>query len=60
MEIGDSVNVLDTSNNKILSGYVRKLEQGKTQVWIDRFKNLMWFESDGTTRLGRFKLMGRA
>lgn len=59
MVVGDEVDVLDTSNDRVLQGFVRIREAGKVQAYITRFKNTMWFDEDGETRLGRFRLVGR-
>lgn len=56
---GDTVVVLDTSNKRELEGFVRMLDGKRVQVYITRFKNTMWFDEGGLTRLGRFKLQGR-
>lgn len=57
---GDTVVVLDTSNQRELEGFVRMLDGKRVQVYITRFENTMWFDESGLTRLGRFKLQGRA
>lgn len=57
--VGDKVTVLDTSNDKQLEGFVRIIEGRLVQVYVTRFKNNIWFDEGGTTRLGRFKLEGR-
>lgn len=56
MKSGDKIQVLDTSNDRILEGVVRQVEGNKVEVYVLRFENYMWF-ADGVTRLGRFKLI---
>ena len=56
---GDKVAVKDTSNGKELVAFVRVIEGEKVQVYVERFKNTMWFDEAGNTRLGRFQLGGR-
>lgn len=57
--VGDEVQVLDTSNGKLLEAFVRRLDKGKIEVYVTRFKNTMWFDEAGKTRLGRFQFQGR-
>lgn len=57
--LGDEVVVRDTSNDKALVAWVRVIEGQKVQVYVERFKNTMWFDEAGKTRLGRFVLEGR-
>ena len=54
---GDAVNVLDTSNGRTLTAWVRRVDASGVQVYVERFKNLMTFVN-GKTRLGRFELAG--
>lgn len=54
--VGDAVKVTDTSNDNELDGYVRTIDQKGTQVYIERFKNSMWFDQAGLTPRGRFVL----
>ena len=56
--LGDKVIVHDTSNGRDLTGYVRQFDGQRTQVYIERFKNSMWFNGV-KTGLGRFQLQGR-
>lgn len=57
--VGDEIDILDTSNDKVLQGFVRQLDAGRVQAYVTRFKNMMWFDEQGQTRLGRFTLQGR-
>ena len=56
--VGDEVDVLDTSNDRIFQGFVRQIDGERIQAYITRFKSSIWFE-DGETPRGRFILQGR-
>ena len=62
LEPGDSVTILDTSNNREREGVVRRLK-GKpskrtgVQVYVIRFNSLFDLDKDGLTNLGRFRLV---
>ena len=56
---GDFVEVLDTSNNRLRDGAVRRVIGVKGQVkgvdiYMIRFKRVFEFDKDGKTNLGRF------
>ena len=62
MKAGDSVTVLDTSNDRHREGVVRRViehKEGWTEahVWVPRFNRIFVFRN-GETNLGRFKLIG--
>ncbi len=57
-DVGDAVEVLDGSNDKILKGTLWNWKNDRTCiVWVERFKGYMTFR-DGITGLGRFTLKG--
>lgn len=56
MNLGDEVEVIDTSNGRKLQAYVRRTLPSETEVYVVRFGNNILFDQRGITAKGRFKL----